>query len=271
MSQGRALYELWNNEEDGCFWMVHTIHVFSKEEIECMHFKQLNWLFKKMIAYEESIKEHNKIEYNVVDGFKLLEKCLREKEIRYYNNILYSKYSTSSMTANDIKRCFMIEEGVTKTYKEIYDEAAKIVRKNYQKKNKINYLELKKITDEMNFKDLHEQRKKELYVLDDLTAGKRTKYYKTRLLLTDPKKAQERKENELLRLKEWKTEDPESYAKSQAKYRAKKQDLTICETDEELAAKVVKLAIAKAIKKVADAERYKLKQELKVSLLNVPN
>ena len=82
MSQGRALYELWNNEDNGYFWMVHTIRVFDKEEIENMHFKQLDWLFKKMIAYEDSIKEHNKIQHNVVDGFKLLQKCLREKEIK---------------------------------------------------------------------------------------------------------------------------------------------------------------------------------------------
>lgn len=255
MSEGRALYELWNKEE--CFWMIHTIRVFSKEEIECMHFKQLDSLFKKMIAYEESIKKHNKIEYNVADGFNLLEKCLREKEISYYNNILYSKHSTSSMTAKDIKRCFMIEEGVTKTYKEIYNEAAKIVRKNYEKKNKVNYLELKKI----NIKDFHVQRKKELYALDE--AGKKTKYYNTRLLLTNPKKAQERKKNELLRLNEWKTEKPKEYAESQARYRAKKQDLTICKTTEELAVKVVRNAINKALKNIYNAKRYKLKQELK--------
>jgi len=267
MSQGRALYELWNNEDNGYFWMVHTIRVFDKEEIENMHFKQLDWLFKKMIAYEDSIKEHNKIQHNIVDGFKLLQKCLREKEIKYYNKILYAKHSTSSMTANNIKRCFMIEEGVTKTYKEIYDEAAMNIRKDYQKKNKANYLELKKITEEMNFKDLYKQRKKELRVLDDLTAGERGKYYEAKLLLKDPKKVQERKEIDLLRLKEWKTEDPERYAKSQAKYRAKKQDLTTCETTEELAAKVVKLAIAKALKKLDNAERYKLKQELKLSLI----
>jgi len=260
MSQSRALYELWNNKEDGCFWMVHTIRVFDKKEIECMNFKQLDWLFKKMIVYEDSIKEHNKIQHNVVDGFKLLQKCLREKEIKYYNEILYTKHSTSSMTANDIKRCFMIEEGVTKTYKEIYDEAAMNIRKDYQKKNKANYLELKKITEEMNFKDLYEKRKKELYVLDNLTANERRKYYDARLLLTDPKKAQERKETKLKQLKEWKTKDPEEYAKSQAKYRAKKQDLTTCETTEELAAKVVKLAIAKALKKLDNAERHKLKK-----------
>jgi hypothetical protein len=260
MSQGKALYELWNNEKDGCFWMVHTIRVFDKKEIENMHFKQLDWLFKKIIAYEDSIKKHNKIQHNIVDGFKLLQKCLREKEISYYNKILYTKYSTSSMTANDIKRCFMIEEGVTKTYKEIYDEAAMYIRTDYRKKNKANYLELKKITEEMNFKNLYEQRKKELHVLDDLTAGERSKYYEAKLLLKDPKKVQERKEIDLLRLKEWKTEDPERYAKSQAKYRAKKQDLTICETTEELAVKVVRLAIAKALKKLADAERHKFKQ-----------
>ena len=263
MSQSEALYELWNNEEDGCFWIVHTIRVFSKEEIECMHFKQLEWLVKKMIAYEESIKEHNKIEHNVVDGFKLLKKCLREKEIQYYNDILYTKHSRSSMTANDIGRCFIIEEGITKTYKEIYDKAAIKIRKEYQKKNKVNYLELKKVTDEINLQELYEQRKKELNVLDDLSANERRKYYESRLLLTDTKNAQERKEKKLKQLNEWKTDDPEEYAKSQAKYRAKKQDLTTCETTEELAAKVVKIAIAKALKNVYNANYHKLKQELK--------
>ena len=144
MSQSEALYELWNNDPDGCFWMVHTIQVFSKEEIECMHFKQLEWLFKKMIAYEESINYNNKITHDLVDGFKILKKCLREKEIKYYNDILYTKYSRSSMTAIDIGRCFITEEEVTKTYKEIYDKAAMKIKKDYQTQNKINYLELKK-------------------------------------------------------------------------------------------------------------------------------
>lgn len=261
MSRSDVLYELWNNEnEDGVFWMVHTISVLSKNEIECMHFKQLKSLVKKMNEYEESIKQYNQIAHDLVNGYKIVKKCLDEREIMYYNNILYTKYSTSSKTANDIQVCYIVEDKARKTYKDIYDEAAKKIRKDYQKKNKANYLELKKITDEINLKELLKQRKKELDALDEAPASERNKYYELKRLINDPEKEQKRKELGLLRLKEWKETDPKGYAESQAKYRAKKQDLTTCQTDEELAAKMVRNAINKALKKLDNAERYKLKK-----------
>lgn len=264
MSQAKVLYELWNNEGGEVFWMVHTIKMFNKNEIERMHFKQLKSFINKMKEYEGSIKQFNKISHELVDGFKLLEKCLNERAIAYYNNILYTKYSTSSMTANDIKASFTFEDEVRKTYKEIYNEAALNIRKDYQRKNKANYFELKKITDEINLEKLLKQRKKELDALDEASASQRNKYYESKL---HPEKLQEKKELGLLRLKEWMAKDPEGYAKSKAKYNKKKQDLTTCKTDEELALKLTRNAIAKALKKLDNANRYKLKQELKLGLV----
>jgi len=270
MSQSRALYESWIQDED-VFWKVHTLRVLDKEEIESMDFRQLKCLVKKMNEYTESLNNYKHIDFDLIYGYKFVKQHLNELEIAYYNHILNTKYLESSLVANDIKQYYVYNEGKKKTYKEIYIKAEKMLLKKYDAENKVNYLELKKITDEIDLEALFNKRKKELERINTLTPAERVKYYEQKRIEKDPESENKKKEQKLIKLNQWREANPDKIKISQARamitYNHKKQDLTTCETTEELAAKVVRLAIAKALKKLADQERHKLKQKLKLSLI----
>lgn len=272
MSQGRALFNSWvEDEEYGCFWKVHTLRVLDKEDIEAMNFRQLKCLIKKMNEYEECINNYNNIDFDLIDGYKYVKQQLKELELNYYNHILNTKYLESSLVAKDVKHYYVYDVGKKRTYQEVYCKAEKILLKEYDAENKANYLQLKKITDVINLDALFNEQKNKLEVINSLTPSQRAKYYQQKRIEKDPKKEEEKKQQSLIRLNEWRAANPNKLQISQRramnKYNEKKQDLTACETDEELALKLTRNAIAKALKKLADAQRYKLKQELKLGLV----
>jgi hypothetical protein len=265
-----ALYESWKPAFNEIL-EVHALRVFSEEEIKLMGFKQLKALMRKMEDYELSLNTYKKIDPDLVDGYKYVKEELNELEINYYTEVHNQKYSNSSKVVNDIKKCYYLKNGERKTYNQTYIEAEKMILKDYKHKNKANYLELKNITDKLNLEGLLKQRTDELLQLEDAPSKDRAKYYKTLRRQKDPEKEEEKKQQSLIRLNEWRAANPDKLKISQRRamnrYNEKKQDLTACETDEELALKLTRNAIAKALKKLADAQRYKLKQELKLGLV----
>jgi len=100
-----------------------------------------------------------------------------------------------------------------------------------------------------------------------MTTTERNRYYEQVRRERFPEKEQARKEKGLARLKKWQEDNPEKYRaannKSSKKGKLKAKDLTVCETTEEIAAKVVKIAIDKVFTKIANAKRYQLRKELK--------
>ena len=105
--------------------------------------------------------------------------------------------------------------------------------------------------------------------MDDIKAKKakeryeKWKMYEKKWASNNPEAALNRYENGIARLNKWTAEHPEAARESQKKYKEKLKDLTICNTTEEIAVKIVKIAIAKALTSIANAERYKKRKLLK--------
>lgn len=265
MSKAFILFNSWMEDENiGCFWELQTIPVYTIEEIKDMGYKQLKYLSIKINEFDYSYKETSQINSISVDGYKYVRQRLVELETAYYEHILNTKFKTSSLVINDIKNQWLQDKGQNTTYKNIYKEAKKMVFKKYEKLNLKNYLQLKQITNAINLEQMFKQKEEELNYIHTLTDCERAKYYSELRNQKDPKKEEEKKQQSLIRLKEWGKNNPEKYQhshdKAMKKYNKKKQDLTTCQTDEELAAKMVRNAINKALKKLDNAERYKLKK-----------
>jgi hypothetical protein len=274
MSKALALFNSWVEDEAyGFFWDIHTIALYTLEDFEELSYKELKHLSNTMYDYECSYNKCNKISPDLVEGYKYVKQQLKDLEQTYYNHILNTKFKDRALIGKQVKDCYLQDNGETKTYYDVFQEAVTMVLKKYSKKNVSNYLQLKKVTDAVNLKQIVEEKEKELKYINTLDEIDRAKYYKAKRIKKNPEKEKERKRLALINLKEWREDNPDklkiSQRQSMKRYNNKKQDLTTCETTEELAAKVVRLAIAKALKKLADAERYKLKQELKLSF--VPN
>lgn len=272
MGKALDLFNSWvEDEEYGFFWDMQTIHVYSFEEIEELSYKELKHLSNNIYDYECSYKNCKKISPDWVDGYKYVKQHLKELEKKYYIHILNTKFKDRPLVAKQVKDCYVKDNGETKTYYNIFHEAETILLNDYTKKNTLNYLQLKDVTDAINLKKMVEEKEKELKYINTLTSAERAKYYEAIRFQKDPEKEEEKKRLALLSLNEWRAANPDKLKVSQRrtmkKYNEKKQDLTLCETDEELALKLTRNAIAKALKKLADANRYKLKQELKLGLV----
>lgn len=265
MSKALILFNSWMEDKDiGCFWELQTIPVYTIEEIKDMGYKQLKYLSIKIDDYDYSYKETSQINSLCVDGYKYVRQHLVELETAYYEHILNIKFKTSSLVVNQIKYQCLQDKGQNTTYKNIYKEAKKMVFKKYEKLNLNNYLQLKQITNAINLKQMFKQKEEQLDYIHILTDYERAKYYSELRSQKNPEKEEEKKQQSLIRLKEWGKNNPEKYQHSHdqamKKYNKKKQDLTTCQTDDELAAKMVRNAINKALKIVYNAERYKLKK-----------
>lgn len=268
MSKALVLFNSWIEDEAyGFFWDIHTIALYTLEDFEELSYKELKHLSNNMYDYECSYNKCNKISPDWVEGYKYVKQHLKDLERTYYNHILNTKFKDRPLIGKQVRDCYLQDKGVQKTYYDIFHEAENMVLNDYSKKNVSNYLQLKKVTDAVNLKQIIEEQEKELKYIHTLDDVDRAKYYKTLRIKKNPEKEKERKQLALLNLKQWREDNPDklkiSQRRSMKKYNDKKQDLTTCETNEELAAKVVKLAIAKALKSVYNANRYKLKQELK--------
>jgi len=272
MSKSEALYNSWiNDPKYGFFWHSHITHNYCKEEIENMTTIQLKYFIKKINAYKKSLLYTNNTSINelFLDGWKYVNKTLDELEQNYYYHILNTnhQFKNTNHTIVNVPDCYIYDNSERTTFRKIYIGAELMVTKDYKKKCKKNIKELITLCDDINLKSLLTIKTQNQEIFNNLTKTEREKIYAAKRLINDPEKEQKKKELGLLRLKEWMAEDPEGYAKSKAKYNKKKQDLTACETDEELAFKLTRNAIAKALKKLDNANRYKLKQELKLGLV----
>lgn len=272
MSKALILFNSWIEDENiGCFWEVQTIPVYSIEDIEEMSYKKLKHLLNKMYDYECSYKNCKKISPDWVDGYKYVKQHLKDLESNYYIYILNTKFKNRPLLQKQIKDCFLQDNNQTKTYYDVYHEAEAMVLSKYAKKNTLNYLQLKEVTDTFNLKQIVEDKEKQLKYINSLTLKERNDYYKKIRIEKDPKKEEEKNQQSLINLKQWREANPDKLKAAQRramkKYNENKQDLTTCQTDEELALKLTRNAIAKALKKLDDAQRYKLKQELKLGLV----
>lgn len=270
-TKAEALFNSWiDNPNYGFFWDVHVLEEYTKEDIEVMQFKQLKELLNNIYNYNKSYKTTNRVDHRWVYGYKHVKKELKNLEIKYYELIKNTKLKHDKdcrILVKNVKNVYLLDKGVQKTYYDIFHEAENMVLNDYSNKNTIIYLKLKEFTDSINLKQLVEEKKKELDYIHTLTPLEQAKYYEQKRIEKDPEGEKEKKEQKIIKLEQWREDNPDklkiAQARAMIKYNDKKQDLTTCETDEELAAKVVKIAIAKALKSVYNAERYKLKQEPK--------
>ena len=281
MSRAERLFNKWN--QDGEIWKPYIVELHSKEEIENMNIKELRVLKTNIDNWKRCLKATNnkginldymaKYDYSVRDGTKMEAKGLKEEleklEEQFYYYIINNdiEFKNSNKTISDVPSHFTYDRGEQTTFFKIFSGAERLLLRQYHKECLEVIRQLITICADLNLAELLEAKEAEQEIVNALPNAEKNKHYEKKRRVKNPEKEQERKENGLLRLKEWKEENPEKWAESHKqsvkKYNEKAKDLSICKTDEELAAKVVKIAIDTALKRVYNQERYKLKKQLK--------
>ena len=281
MSRAERLFNKWN--QDGEIWKPYLIELHSKEDIEAMNIKQLRTLKTNIDNWKRCLKVSNGkgisldfmplYDYAVRDGTKMESKGLKEEleklEEQYYYFIINNDidFKNSNKTILDVPSHFTYDRGEQTTYFKIFSGAERMLLKQYHKECTEVIRELINTCYDINFTELLEAKEAEQEIINALPLAEKNRHYEKKRREKTPEKERERKENGLLRLKEWQEENPEkwteSHRQSVKKYKEKLKDLTICETTEELAAKVVRIAIDKVLTKIANAERYQLRKQLK--------
>jgi hypothetical protein len=268
MSKAERLFNRWiNDPKVGKFWENHIVVSHSKEDIEEMTTIQLKALKIKINNWKQALKDTKGkfVDPDYTNGYDYVKKILEELKVQYWYYILNTNidFKDSNKTIENVPSHFTYDRGEQTTFFKIYAAAEVMVLKAFHKQCLVNMKDLIMTCDAINLPEYLKSREQEQEVLNKLSPAERNKHYEVIRRAKSPSKEKERRENSILRLKEWKEENPEAYKQSQKKYKQKLKDLTICETTEDLAAKVVKIAIAKALESIANAERYKRRKELK--------
>lgn len=277
MSRAERLFNKWN--QDGEIWKPYIVEDHSKEEIEAMNIKELRVLKTNIDNWKRCLKASNnkgisldfiaKYDYSVRDGTKMEAKGLKEEleklEEQYYYFIINNDidFKNSNKTILDVPSHFTYDRGEQTTYFKIFSGAERMLLRQYHKECLEVIRKLITTCYDINFTELLEAKEAEQEIINALPNAEKNKHYEKKRREKTPEKEQERKENGLLRLKEWQEENPERHALAVKKYNEKLKDLTTCETTEELSAKVVKNAIRIALKRVVNQERYYLRKQLK--------
>ena len=271
-SKAEQLFYKWvNNPELGYFWYNHTICCPSVEVINGMTTTQLRHLKCKVNDYKQCLKDSQGkgISNDMIEGYDYVKKLLNELEEKYYYSILntHIDFKDSNKTIEHIPSHNCYDKGERTTYKTIFTKASTMILRDYAKRNKEAATALITTCYDINFTELLEAKEAEQEIINALPLAEKNKHYEKKRREKTPEKERERKENGLARLKDWQEENPEKYRtnnnESSKKSKLKAKDLTACETTEAIAAKVVRLAIDKVLTKIANAERYKLRKQLK--------
>lgn len=268
MSKAEQLFYKWvNDPELRYFWYNHTIYCPSVEVINGMTTTQLRHLRCKVNDYKQCLKDSQGkgISNDMIEGYDYVKKILNELEEKYYYSILntHIDFKDSNKTIEHIPSHNCYDKGERTTYKTIFTKASTMILRDYAKQNKEAATALINLCYDINLKELLEAKEAEQEIINALPLAEKNKHYEKKRKEKTPEKERERKENGLARLKEWQEENPERHALAVKKYKEKLKDLSLCETTEAIAAKVVRLAIDKALTKIANAERYQLRKQLK--------
>lgn len=267
----RLFYKWVNDPELGYFWCNHTIYCPSVEVINGMTTTQLRHLRCKVNDYKQCLKDSQGkgISNDMIEGYDYVKKLLNELEEKYYYSILntHIDFKDSNKTIEHIPSHNCYDKGERTTYKTIFTKASTMILRDYAKQNKEAATALINTCYEINFTELLSAKEAEQEIINALPLAEKNKHYETKRREKTPEKERERKENGLARLKEWQEENLEKYRtnnnESSKKSKLKAKDLSVCETTGDIAAKVVGIAIDKALTKIANAERYQLRKQLK--------